>query len=156
MTISELKNHLATASKLAFKLPNGNFVPEHFHVTEIALVAKHFVDCGGTERFEKSVTMQLWHSTDTDHRLQGSRLLEIIAMSEKKLGIGDFEIEVEYQSDTIGKYSLGVSNQNFELLAKQTNCLAQDLCGIEPIDSNKNQLDHQPQTNCCPPNGGCC
>ena len=156
MTILELKNHLSTVTKLAFKLPDGSFVPEHFHVTEIALIAKHFVDCGGTERFEKTVTMQLWHSSDIDHRLQASRLLEIIAMSEKKLGIGDFAIEVEYQSDTIGKYDLGFLNQNFELLAKQTDCLAQELCGIEPIVSHKNQFEHQPQTNCCPPNGGCC
>lgn len=32
-----------------FKLENGNSVPEHFHVTEVGIITKDFIDCGGTE-----------------------------------------------------------------------------------------------------------
>jgi len=32
----------------SFKLPEGTYLPAHFHMTEVGLVTKHFVDCGGT------------------------------------------------------------------------------------------------------------
>jgi len=34
-------------------LENGTMVPEHFHVTEVGVVTKHFIDCGGTVRNER-------------------------------------------------------------------------------------------------------
>ena len=46
MKISVLKNHLENLTELNFKLPDGTFVPAHFHLTEIGLMTKHFVDCG--------------------------------------------------------------------------------------------------------------
>lgn len=42
---------------------------------------------------------QLWDANDFDHRLKPQRFLNIIGLSEKVLGIGVLEIEVEYQSD---------------------------------------------------------
>jgi hypothetical protein len=53
---------------------------------------------------EKFANFQLWDTNDFEDRLKPQRLLNIIALSEEKLNIGDLEIEVEYQSDTIGKY----------------------------------------------------
>ncbi|MDO8991660.1 MAG: DUF6428 family protein, partial [Daejeonella sp.] len=88
---------------------------------------------------------------DFDHRLKPQKLLNIIALSEKVLGMEDLEIEVEYQNETIGKYELGFKNDNFVLLSKQTNCLAQDKCGI-PAE----QLKENAKTACCTPGGGCC
>lgn len=55
----------------------------------------------------------------------------------------DLEIEVEYQSETIGKYELGFNGSNFILLSKQTNCLAQGKCGI-PAE----QLKENTKTTC--------
>jgi hypothetical protein len=55
--------------------------------------------------------------------LKPQKLLNIIALSENRLGIGDLEVEVEYQSDTIGKYGLGFDGTNFQLLSKKTACL---------------------------------
>ena len=94
MKLSEIKAILAAAEAVNFKLPTGELVPEHFHVTEIGLVTKHFIDCGGVERFEKVVNFQLWNANDTEHRLKPQKLLNIIALSEKKIGIADLEIEV--------------------------------------------------------------
>src|SRR6187431_2879726 len=106
MKLSEIKKHLKTVETVNFQLPNGTFAPEHFHVTEVGQITKKFIDCGGTVRNEKVVNFQLWNANDTDHRLKPQKLLNIIALSEKTLGIEDLEIEVEYQSDTIGKYDL--------------------------------------------------
>ncbi len=53
-----------------FQLENGTFVPEHFHVTEVGVVTKHFIDCGGTMRNEKVANFQLWDANDFEHRLK--------------------------------------------------------------------------------------
>ena len=45
----------------------------------------------------------------------------------------DLPIEVEYQGETIGKYGLSFNGQKFILVSQQTNCLAQDKCGIPPV-----------------------
>jgi len=157
MTLSEIKTHLATATTVNFKVPSGATVPEHFHVTEVGLVTKHFIDCGGTERIEKVANFQLWDANDTEHRLKPGKLSGIIALSERKLGMGDLSIEVEYQSDTIGKYDLGYDGKDFLLLPKHTACLASDHCGI-PAYKKATALTSPSSTEqaCCAPGGGCC
>jgi hypothetical protein len=157
MKLSEIKIHLATAQAVNFKLPTGAYVPEHFHVTEIGLITKHFIDCGGIERIEKVVNFQLWNANDTQHRLKPQKLLNIIALSESKLGIGNLEIEVEYQTETIGKYGLHYNRKDFLLTPKQTACLASDACGVSTTKQNiqLNQLQNTAET-CCTPGGGCC
>ena len=130
MKLSEIKSHLCSANAVNFKLPSGGFVPEDFHVTEVGVVTKHFIDCGGKVRLEKVVNFQLWNANDTDHRLKPRKLLNIIGLSEKTLGLEDLEIEVEYQTETIGKYDLSFDGINFELIPKQTACLANESCGI--------------------------
>jgi len=151
MKLSEIKNYLNAAQTVTFELENGSFVPDHFHVTEVGIVSKNFIDCGGTVRNEKVANFQLWDANDFDHRLKPQKLLNIIALSEKVLGMEDLEIEVEYQSDTIGKYELGFKGENLILLSKQTNCLAQDKCGIPAV-----QLKENAKLACCTPGGGCC
>ena len=157
MKLSEIKKHLTTAKAVSFQLPTGGFVPEHFHVTEIGLVTKHFIDCGGTERLEKVANFQLWNANDFEHRLKTQKLLNIISLSEQKLGIEDLEIEVEYQSDTIGKYGLHYNGKTFQLVPKQTACLAKENCGV-PQPKQKLQLNElqTEKESCCTPGGGCC
>ncbi|MFV8333812.1 DUF6428 family protein [Flavobacterium sp. GSP14] len=156
MRISEIKEQLTHLENVTFMLPNGSFVPEHFHVTEVGLVTKNFIDCGGKVRNETVVNFQLWNANDFEHRLKPKKLLDIIALSEKILGIADFEIEVEYQAETIGKYDLGFEGTTFTLINKQTACLAQDQCGI-PTEKEKVKLSEiSSQTNSCVPGGGCC
>lgn len=156
MKLSEIKTALSTLENVAFLLPNGNFVPEHFHVTEVGLITKHFIDCGGKVRKETVANFQLWDANDVDHRLKPKKLLSIIALSEKILGIEDYEIEVEYQAQTIGKYDLGFNGQSFVLINKQTACLAEDQCGI-PASKPKLKLSEiTSQPNSCTPGGSCC
>src|SRR5688572_1433509 len=121
MKLSEIKTLLTTAQAVNFELEDGTSVPEHFHVTEVGIVTKQFIDCGGTVRNEKVANFQLWDANDFEHRLKPEKLLNIIALSEKVLGMEDLDVEVEYQSGTIGKFDLGFNGNNFVLIAKQTN-----------------------------------
>ncbi|GGF62216.1 DUF6428 family protein [Wenyingzhuangia marina] len=148
MKLSQIKSELEKLETIAFQLPNGELVPNHFHVTEVGKVSKHFIDCGGTVRKEEVVNFQLWNANDYDHRLHPEKLLNIIELSEKVLGIEDLEIEVEYQADTIGKFGLDFNGKNFLLTTKKTDCLAKDNCGIpEPKIETP---------NACAPGSGCC
>ena len=156
MTLSEIKNHLKNTKKIGFQLPDGSLVPDHFHVTEVGKVTKNFIDCGGTLRHEEVANFQLWNANDYDHRLHPEKLIEIIALSEKILGIGDLEIEVEYQGATIGKYGLDFDGTHFLLINTQTDCLAKDNCGI-PEEKKKVALSSlETAAPCCDPSSGCC
>lgn len=157
MKLSEVKKQLGSLSEVNFELPNGTLVPQHFHVTEVGQITKHFIDCGGTVRNEKVVNFQLWEANDFDHRLAPQKLNSIIELSEKVLAIEDAEVEVEYQAETIGKYGLEFNGENFVLTSKQTNCLASDKCGI-PAEKLKVKLSdlQKSQQSCCTPGGGCC
>ena len=158
MKLSEIKSELKKLSVIAFQLPNGELVPNHFHVTEVGKVSKHFIDCGGTVRTEEVVNFQLWEANDYDHRLHPEKLLHIIELSEKTLGLPEGEIEVEYQmATTIGKFNLDFDGTNFLLTTKVTDCLAKDKCGI-PQEKPKVKIgEWKPkETSCCTPDSGCC
>lgn len=151
MKLSEIKSILPTLETVAFQLEDGSMVPENFHVTEIGMVTKDFIDCGGVTRHEKVVNFQLWNANDTEHRLKPSKLLYIIQLAQDKLNINDLDIEVEYQAKTIGKYGLSMKNDTFLLTNKQTNCLAQDKCGIP-----ESMISLEQAKSACTPGGGCC
>ena len=160
MKLSEIKSQLRNLETIAFELPDGSLVPNHFHVTEVGKVSKDFIDCGGTRRSEEVVNFQLWDANDYDHRLHPEKLVNIIELSEKVLEIGDLEIEVEYQGDTIGKYGLDFNGNNFLLTSKATDCLAKENCGVPESVSNKvgsmiNLVSSEAE-GCCTPGGGCC
>lgn len=155
MTLNQIKEILPTLENVEFQLENGTFVPEHFHVTEVGIIHKNFIDCGGTIRNEKVINFQLWNANDYEHRLKPNKLLNIIQLSEEKLGIENAEIEVEYQSETIGKYDLEFNGKNFILKNKTTACLAQDVCGI-PAEKQKLNLASLSNKQSCTPDSGCC
>ena len=118
MKLSEIKSILPNLQTVTFQLENGTKVPDHFHVTEIGMITKNFIDCGGVTRNEKVANFQLWNANDVDHRLKPTKLLNIIQLAQDKLHIDDLEIEVEYQAESIGKYSLAVENVVFVLKNK--------------------------------------
>lgn len=157
MLLSDFKKKLSITNELNFVLPDGSIVSNHFHVTEVGQVTKHFIDCGGTVRNETVVNFQLWEANDFDHRLAPQKLSEIIALSEKVLNLQDAEIEVEYQGATIGKYNLEFNGKDFQLTTTTTNCLAQDKCGIPSEKLKVNLAEMQSaKTETCAPGGKCC
>ena len=149
MKISEVKDALSSVDAVNFKLPDGSVLPPHFHVTEIGLVTKHFIDCGGVERQETLANFQLWEAGDYDHRLAPQKFLHILNVCKKVLGEEDYEIEVEYQQSTIGKFGLSFDGEDFILTNKYTACLAQEACGIP-------DKPEQAEGDCCSPVSGCC
>jgi len=155
MKLSKIKELLSQLHTIGFLLPNGELVPNHFHVTEVGKITKNFIDCGGTVRNEEVVNFQLWNANDYDHRLHPEKLIGIIELSERKLGIDDLEIEVEYQGQTIEKFGLDFDGTYFTLTSKQTDCLAKDKCGI-PEEKQKVQLSEINDEPCCAPDGNCC
>lgn len=155
MKLSEVKSALKQLKTIAFQLPNGDLVPNHFHVTEIGKISKNFIDCGGTLRNEEVINFQLWNANDYDHRLHPEKLKDIIELSEKNLGLNNSEIEVEYQGNTIEKYALDFDGSNFLLVSKQTDCLAPDKCGV-PAQKPKLKLSELNKANSCVPGSGCC
>jgi hypothetical protein len=161
MKLSTFRKHLEGFEKIGFQLEDGSVVPSHFHVTEVGKVHRHFIDCGGVERQETVVNFQLWNADDYDHRLHPEKLAKIIDLSIDKLNLPDAEIEVEYQTTTIGKYGIDLSDGVFVLTNKQTACLAQDACGIlavaERSRSEKPRIRISAvSSNSCAPGSGCC
>jgi len=151
MKLLDVKQSLGQLPAINFKLPDGSYVPQHFHVTEVGLVTKHFIDCGGVERKETVVNFQLWEAGDYDHRLAPQKFLRILDISKKVLGDADsLDIEVEYQQSTIGKFGLEFDGKDFVLTNKQTDCLAKDSCGIPPGKMPAKAA------SCCSPKAGCC
>ncbi|MHA7832309.1 MAG: DUF6428 family protein [Flagellimonas sp.] len=155
MRLEEVKSALEHLKTIAFQLPNGELVPNHFHVTEVGKITKHFIDCGGTVRNEEIVNFQLWNANDYDHRLHPEKLVNIIDLSQKTLNIGDLEVEVEYQGQTIEKFALDFDGTNFLLTTKQTDCLAKDQCGVS-AEKPKVKLSEVQNTQACAPGSGCC
>jgi hypothetical protein len=156
MRLSAIKSELQKATTITFRLPNGELVAPHFHVTEVGKITKHFIDCGGTIRSEEVANFQVWEAQDYDHRLHPEKLLNIIELSEQKLGLTDLEIEVEYQiKDSIGKFGLEFDGTHFQLTSKITNCLAPDHCGI-PESQMPKPGKWKAKATSCSPNSGCC
>ncbi len=147
MKLSEIKQHLSNLETIAFELPDGSLVPNHFHVTEVGQITKNFIDCGGTVRKEEVINFQLWDANDYDHRLHPEKLVHIINLSEKVLQLKDLDIEVEYQGQTIGKYGLDFDGKHFLLTSTNTACLAQASCGVP---------ETKVESTCCTTSSGCC
>ncbi|MGB1038784.1 MAG: DUF6428 family protein [Bacteroidia bacterium] len=160
MKLSELTTTLENMTDVNFLTPDGNFVPRHFHLTEIGLNTKSFIDCGGKKHEIKNVVLQLWVNIDYAHRLKANKFLNIINTSMPLFNGEDLDVIVEYQSETLGRYELGFDGNNFQLQAMATDCLATELCGIDSIKNKAKrslaELTPTMEEGCCTPGGGCC
>ena len=153
MLITAFKQTLRELDTLKVQLPNGAFVPAHFHITEVGNITRNFIDCGGVQRQENKLNLQLWVASDTDHRLDPTNLLNILQLAEKQLGNSNVEVEVEYQQSTIGRYKLAFNGAVFQLINTQTACLALNQCGIP---QEKPRVRVTASGLSCNPNSGCC
>jgi hypothetical protein len=140
MLLSELKRILTenAGRNLRFVLPTGSKVPPHAHVTEVAVVNKRFIDCGGTFRTESNCRLQTWLADDTDHRLTAGKLLAILAKSGSFLETEDLPVEVEHEAPFISQFPISeVATDDGVLMVrmgvKHTACLAEDRCLPPPL-----------------------
>ena len=153
MVLSAFKQSLIELDTLKFQLPNGQFVPSHFHITEVGNVKRNYIDCGGKLREENKINLQLWVASDTNHRLKPNNILEILQLTEKQLGYSNLELEVEYQQNTVGRYKLAFDGTVFQLINTQTACLAPDQCGIPQekprVRLSTTGVNWNPNSGCC-------
>ncbi len=140
MNLNELKSILfAHANRsIAMELPDGGFIPAHFHVTEVGHVAKKFVDCGGTFRASEVCVLQTYIGAPADdgHRLTARRLAKILDLAKPILPASDLPVEIEYETEVISQFPLETVRADAGVLTlqlglKHTDCLAKDRCGID-------------------------
>jgi hypothetical protein len=135
MQLSEFKKKLSENPhrNIRFTLPTGTKAPPHAHVTEVALIEKKFIDCGGTFRSDSLCRLQTWFADDTDHRLTAGKLLAILDKSKSFLGAADLEVDVEHEAPFVSQFPIEKIEVEGEALAvhlgiKHTACLAEDRC----------------------------
>jgi hypothetical protein len=141
MKLIELKNILKeNEDKFIIFCLEGNDVPYHFHLTEVGIENKVFIDCGGTIRCDQHCTLQLWVAHDVDHRLRSKKMLSILDLSKKIIENDDVEIKVEYEKEAISQYFIkdydNLENIKINLISRKSECLAPEKCI---------------STNCCSP-----
>jgi hypothetical protein len=140
MNVNELQAQLTAHPEAALhlRLPDGSFVPAHFHVTEVGRIRKDFIDCGGTRRSVTSCSLQVWVADDTDHRLSAGKLAGILQLAAPLWEGESFAVEIEYEDMVISQYPLEAIEVTpagllFCLGGKHTDCLAKDKCGIPAL-----------------------
>ena len=135
MTIREFQHHLEAHHGLpvAFQLPDGGFIPAHFHITEVGHVKKTFVDCGGTRRTQETCLLQTWVANDEEHRLQAGKLADIFAKTRDVLPDHELPVEIEFEDYVVAQFPVQDAASidgalTFTLGLKHTDCLAKEVC----------------------------
>ena len=153
MKLSTFKKTLSELDTLKFQLPDGHFVPAHFHITEVGNLTRNYIDCGGIVRQENKLSIQLWVASDNDHRLKPDKVLDILKLAEKQFELSNIDVEVEYQQSTIGRFKLAFDGSVYQLINTHTTCLAQDKCGISQekprVRLTASGLSCDPESDCC-------
>jgi hypothetical protein len=120
-------------SVIKFYLPDGKQIPEHFHLTDVGSVFRHFIDCGAQVRDESYVQIQLWLGKDIDHRLKGETALKILSHSSVVLNklpnLQKTEVLIEYKEGLTSQYPIQRIEHtdqeiNIYLKPSETQCLA--------------------------------
>lgn len=135
MQLNEFKTLLEANRDKAFRLqlPDQSAVPVSFHITEVALMHKTFIDCGGTLRESRTCQLQAWVGPDDDHRIASGKMADILGLAAKFLPEEDLPLEIEYEGATISQYPVTGAHVSAEavtlqLTTKHTACLAPELC----------------------------
>ena len=123
-----------------FILPDGDQIPAHAHVTEVAHEVKNFIDCGGMLGKSEAVVLQTHVMEDTEHRLSSERFAKILDLGDRVLPHDQLDIEVEYDCCVVAQYPIveakPVGNYlDLILENKQTQCLARERANAEAESS---------------------
>lgn len=153
MNFHDFSEHIqnSTAFQIDIHLPTIGSMPAHFHITEVGVVSKEFVDCGGIRRSEAACVLQTLVAHDEDHRLAPKKLAGILSKAAS-LGLsGELPVELEIQGKTIEYWRVRDARTDndrlvIDLEAKQTACLAPDRCGLDVL----------PIAEKCDGTSGCC
>jgi hypothetical protein len=152
MKLHEFKELLEANREKQFllQLPNSKTVPQSFHITEVGLVSKTFIDCGGKVHTVQTCQLQAWIGPDVDHRIEAGKMADILKISAAIVPSDTLELEIEYEDEVISQYPVAeaiVTDEAVTLLltTKHTDCLAKELC-LVPSENG---------ASCCGPSGCC-
>lgn len=150
MQLQEFKTLLEANREKQFllQLPNAKTVPQSFHITEVGLVSKTFIDCGGKVHTVQTCQLQAWIGPDLDHRIEAGKMADILKISQSIVPSDALDLEIEYEDDIISQYPVAeaVVTQDavtLRLTPKHTDCLAKELCLVPSANG----------TSCCGPSG---
>jgi hypothetical protein len=159
MNLNELKASLTAArpdSEVRIALPDGGYVPAHFHVTEVGHIQKDFIDCGGQRRASRTCSLQIWMGSEHDdgHRLTVGRFGKILALTAPLFADEALPVEVEYEDGFISQFPLERATVDtdrvvLQLGSKHTNCLARETCGAGGDDGGCGCGDPERKTAAC-------
>jgi len=130
------------------QLPGEKTVPQAFHITEVGFVSKTFIDCGGRVHTVQTCQLQAWIGPDVDHRIEASKMADILDKARRIVPDDDLDLEIEYEDEILSQYQVRdatVSDDavTLQLTTKHTDCLAPELCVPPSGDS------------CCAPGSSC-
>jgi hypothetical protein len=135
ISLKKLKDILNKGGESEVKiiLPNGVQIPSSFHVTEVGLVNKVFIDCGGKVRSQTSCALQTWLGDDKNHRLNAGKMAKILDLSKGIIPDDNIPVEIEYEDGVISQYpvidhSVSGGAIILEVGNKHTDCLAKEIC----------------------------
>ena len=153
--IAALRAH--ADKQISLLLPDGGFVPAHFHITEVGHVTKRFIDCGGTRRELETCLLQTWVHDDVDHRLSAGKLAAIFDKAGDVLPHHDLPVEIEYEDYVVAQFPVEGAEiidglLTFRLGLKHTDCLARGICLPGECAPKPQALP----TTCCTPGSKCC
>ncbi len=150
MNFENVKNILANNPNklIIFTLPNGETVPASFHITDLGVINKHLIDCGGQTRIEEQIHIQLWVGKDNDHRVTTDIANQILNKIQQIIGTIQnpkaTEVLVEYQLNwhdmpvfslfAVSEIQVSDTELNICLSTIKTTCLAAERsnseCGV--------------------------
>jgi len=138
MNLSEFRSLLSENPfcGLALTLPDGELVPPHYHITEVARAQKSFIDCGGKRHQQSACVLQVWLADDHDHRLEAGKLARVMKMAEDLFADCDAaELPVLFEHEapvltalTVEKSEVANSHIVLHLALQHADCLAKELC----------------------------
>ena len=157
MTTAEFRTVLLSNpnAPIRFQLPDGGWIPDHFHITEVGRARKDFIDCGGTVRSTTACLLQAWVAEDVEHRLETSKLAHILSLAAPLLESDELPVEVEYEDRYVSQFPIAAAEATasgvvFQLTTKHTDCLAKESCGVGDAGCGD-----EVEESCCGATGCC-
>jgi uncharacterized protein DUF6428 len=151
MTLYDLQNALEANPKRfpRFVLPDGDYIGAHAHVTEVGLVVRNFIDCGGLVGKEEKIVLQTHVGNDTDHQLRSDRFAKILQLGSRVIPRADLDVDVEYDCCVVAQYPIAEARpdgQHLNLILRRgrTQCRARE------------RRESETAAGCCAASAACC
>lgn len=160
--LQELRANLSTP--LVFTLPNGQTVPEGYHLTELKSVNVQAMDCGGQADAWFETIIQLWSAPEGEpgRQMTGQKFLEITDQVLKVVPVNlDANLKIEYGLGgepaahyRVGSLRLEAGILNAHLEPLPVTCKARDRWNTAQASTGFEMISDTDAT--CKPGGACC